>query len=177
MPTEPSSSIPFSLRPAQAEDEAFLFLLFAESQPQLDLLRPNETLWRSLIDVQYRGRKMTYDQLYPGAENSILCWRDAAGAAHPVGRILVYQQPGRWRIIDIAVLAAQRGKGIGAWALKACMAESAAAGARLELRVTFGNPARRLYERLGFTVVSEEGMDVEMAYSCKEPMHVANESE
>jgi len=46
-----NSSLPFSLRPADAGDEEFLFQLFAESQVQLAILRPNEALWRSLVDM------------------------------------------------------------------------------------------------------------------------------
>jgi hypothetical protein len=33
------------------------------------------------------------------------------------------------------------------------------------LRVEPGNPARRLYERLGFQTVSEDAMNVEMAWT------------
>lgn len=168
MPDVQDSSLSFSLRPADTGDEEFLFQLFAESQVQLALLRPNETLWRSLVDMQYRGRKMTYAQLYAAAVNSILCLASDGGDEIPVGRILVDQRPGCWRIVDIAVLAAARGKGVGGWAIKQCIAESAAAGARLELRVEPGNPARRLYERLGFQAVSEDAMNVEMA-CCSQP--------
>jgi ribosomal protein S18 acetylase RimI-like enzyme len=165
MTPDPSIAIPFFLRPARPEDEALLFQLFAESQWQLEMLRANEALWRSLIDMQYRGRKMTYDQIYASAEDSILCVRNNAGETAGAGRILVDKQPGCWRIVDIAVLGVLRGKGLGTFALQGCMEEAAAAGARLELRVTPGNPARLLYERLGFTVVREDAMDIEMAWN------------
>jgi len=165
MTSDQPNTIPYFLRPAQPADKALLFQLFAESQWQLEMLRANEALWRSLIDMQYRGREITYAQVCPTAEDSILCVRNDAGGEVPVGRILVNKQPGCWRIVDIAVLAALRGLGLGAGALGNCIKEAATAGARLELRVTPGNPARLLYERLGFTVVSEDAMDVEMAWS------------
>jgi ribosomal protein S18 acetylase RimI-like enzyme len=165
MQADQSISILCSLRPAQPDDEVLLFQLFAESQWQLEMLRANEALWRSLIDMQYRGRKLSYDQVYASAEDSILCVPNEAGERAAVGRILVDKKPGVWRIVDVAVLAALRGKGLGTVAIRNCMDEAAAADARLELRVTPGNPARRLYERLGFTVVLEEPMDIEMAWN------------
>ncbi len=174
MPTDQPSTIPCFLRPALPADEALLFQLFAESQWQLEMLRADEALWRSLIDMQYRGRNMTYAQVFPAAEDSILCLRNDAGSEVPVGRILVNKPPGCWRIVDIAVLATLRGRGLGAFAVKNCINEATAAGARLELRVTPGNPARLLYERLGFIVVSEDAMDVEMAWSADaSPMNPA----
>jgi hypothetical protein len=51
------------LRPAQFEDELFLFTLFAESQQQLAFLQSDERLWQSLVEMQHRGRKLSSTQL------------------------------------------------------------------------------------------------------------------
>jgi ribosomal protein S18 acetylase RimI-like enzyme len=147
-----------SLRPACPADEPFLFQLFAESQEQLAGLRSNEALWRSLVEMQYRGRKMTYAAQYPAAEDSILLDEDG----RPVGRLLLDRRPDRWRIVHIAVLASRRGRGLGTRVVRQCRQRSAAAGARLELQVRPENPARRLYERLGFRVAHENLLTVEM---------------
>jgi ribosomal protein S18 acetylase RimI-like enzyme len=146
------------LRPAQPEDDEFLFRLFAESQEQLSGLRSNEALWRSLVEMQYRGRKITYAARYPAAEDSILLDEDG----QPAGRLLLDRRPDRWRIVDIAVLAARRGQGLRTKVVRQCQQRAAAAGARLELQVRPDNPARRLYERLGFRVAHEDLLTVEM---------------
>lgn len=149
-----------SLRPATSEDEGFLFRLFAETQDQLALIRSNAALWKALVDVQYRGRKMTYSEHYPDAEDAILC---RGGEA--VGRRLLHREPGCLRIVDIAVLTESRGQGIGSWALRECQKRAAENGMRVELSVNPMNPARLLYEHLGFHTTEEDAMHVAMAWS------------
>jgi ribosomal protein S18 acetylase RimI-like enzyme len=160
MPSPDSQSAFFSLRPVQPEDEAFLFRLFGETQDQLALIRSNQALWKTLVDVQYRGRKMTYSEIYPAAEDAIIC---RAGEA--AGRLLINREPDCLRIVDIAILAGLRGQGIGSWALRQCQQQAAEAGVRIDLSVNPMNPARLLYERLGFQVTGEGAMHVTMAWS------------
>jgi ribosomal protein S18 acetylase RimI-like enzyme len=148
-------------RPARPEDASFLFHLFAESQEQLAGLRSNELLWRSLVEIQYRGRQMTYAARYPAAEDSILLDEEE----QPVGRLLLDRHSDRWRIVDIAVLMARRGQGLGASVLRECQRQAAAAGTGLDLQVRPENPARRLYERLGFEMVSEDAIAAEMVWN------------
>ena len=83
----------------------------------------------------------------------------------PVGRLLVDRRPECWRIVDVAVLAAYRNIGLGSWAIESCQQQAQAAGAMLELQVRPENRARLLYERLGFKVVSENPLAVEMVWS------------
>ncbi|MFZ1084774.1 MAG: GNAT family N-acetyltransferase [Terracidiphilus sp.] len=150
------------LRPAQPEDEQFLFRLFAESQEHLAAFRSNAELYASLMEMQYRGRKQSYSAQFPHAVDAILCLQDEARGALPVGRILVDCQPERWRVVDMAVLAAHRGRGLGSWALRLCQRQCEAAGAKLVLGVRPENRARRLYERLGLRVTEESALTVEM---------------
>jgi ribosomal protein S18 acetylase RimI-like enzyme len=152
------------LRPAEAEDEEFLFRLFAESQEHLAAFKPNAELYMSLIEMQYRWRKQSYSNGFPNAVDAILCLRDAARGSSPVGRILVDCQPERWRIVDIAVLGAHRGSGLGNWAIRLCQQRCAAAKAKLSLAVRPENRARRLYERLGFSTTEESLLAVEMEW-------------
>jgi ribosomal protein S18 acetylase RimI-like enzyme len=138
--------------------------LFAESQKQLAGLLSNEALWRSLVEMQFRGRTISYAARHPHAEDSILQGEDG----QPVGRLLLDRLADCWQIVDIAVLAARRGQGFGAGVLRLCQRQAAAAGARLELQVRPENPARRLYERLGFKAVSEDAVTVKMIWSAAE---------
>lgn len=51
-------------------------------------------------------------------------------------------------LVYVAVRADQRGKGVGAKIIKKALTE---AGTDVKLHVEYDNPAKRLYERLGFT--------------------------
>jgi GNAT superfamily N-acetyltransferase len=53
------------------------------------------------------------------------------------------------------VAPAHQGGGIGAWALRAAVAEASAAGLPVRLTVLRTNPARRFYEREGFRLAGE----------------------
>jgi ribosomal protein S18 acetylase RimI-like enzyme len=152
------------LRPAEATDEEFLFRLFAESKEEMRGLLGDETLWRSLVAMQYRGRNHSYGTEFPGAEDAILCVENGVEGGMPVGRLLVDRKPDCWRIVDLAVLAAHCGKGLGRWAVENCQQRSRAAGAKLTLQVRPENRARQLYERLGFCVSGEYESGVEMVW-------------
>jgi ribosomal protein S18 acetylase RimI-like enzyme len=57
--------------------------------------------------------------------------------------------------ISIGVRNQARGQGVGQTLLRALMAEAACRGLRLCLNVRHTNPARRLYERMGFRVLPD----------------------
>ena len=59
-------------------------------------------------------------------------------------------------MIDIALMPEHRGAGIGTKLLKELQEEAKAAGKKLSIHVERFNPARRLYERLGFQQVEEK---------------------
>lgn len=54
------------------------------------------------------------------------------------------------------------GRGVGSAVLREVLAGTDAAGAPVRLQVLQGSPARRLYERHGFTVEAEDPIDVSM---------------
>jgi ribosomal protein S18 acetylase RimI-like enzyme len=163
---EKAASRAVRLRPAGPQDEPLLHGLFAEDKAaQLTAAGMAEALVHGLIEMQYRGRAMSYAVLYPQAQDLILLGADGA----PAGRLLLDRNRERWRIVDLAVGAAQRGQGMGTQVLRLCQQQAAAVGARLELQVAAGNPARRLYVRLGFQVCGGDDVTVEMSWYGSEP--------
>jgi ribosomal protein S18 acetylase RimI-like enzyme len=78
---------------------------------------------------------------------------EADGVA--VGRLLLRRTPGELEVVDLAVLADRRGEGIGTAVLEALGAAADAEGRKAILQVERGNPALRLYERLGFVVTGQ----------------------
>jgi ribosomal protein S18 acetylase RimI-like enzyme len=76
----------------------------------------------------------------------------------PAGRFYVHRREREIRLMDIALLPEHRGRGIGSALLHDLFAEAAAAGKRVTVHVEEYNPARRLYERLGFKKIGEHGV-------------------
>ena len=152
----------FRMRPRGPEDEPFLYKLLAEDKAaQLAAIGWGEAQWGVLVQLQYRGRKMTYESQFPDAEDSIFLGEDGA----PVGRLLLDRNLDRWRIVDLAILTAHRGRGLGTRVIRQCQQQAAAAGAVLALQVVPFTPARRFYERLGFRAINEYATAVEMLWS------------
>jgi ribosomal protein S18 acetylase RimI-like enzyme len=144
-------NLPITFRERTAADESLLFTLFAETKgADLTLLGLSaEQLW-PLLEMQFRGRQMTYAARYPAAWDAVID-RDSVA----VGRVLLDRSQDHWRLIDIAVLACCRGQGIGSHVLRVCQEQCGELGMPLRLRVACGNPARKLYEQLGIAVVPQ----------------------
>lgn len=71
----------------------------------------------------------------------------------PAGVFKVTRDGGEWQLVQIQLAPELQGRGIGRALIGELTAEAQAAGASLTLRVLRANPARRLYERLGFRVI------------------------
>jgi ribosomal protein S18 acetylase RimI-like enzyme len=66
------------------------------------------------------------------------------------------------RLIDIALLPAYRGAGIGTRLLHAFVAQAVAGAMPIVLYVEMNNPVQALYRRLGFESVGENGVYLKM---------------
>jgi ribosomal protein S18 acetylase RimI-like enzyme len=161
MPISQMLSVALQRRLACAGDEPLLFALFAsDKRMEFAAFGVPAAQAEMLVEMQYRGRKMTYAAQFPQAEDSILVADDGT----PAGRLLIDRKPDCWRIVDIAILPEHRGRGLGTRAIKECQARCAEAGAKLALQVATTSPARRLYERSGFRVSREDAVAVEMIW-------------
>jgi ribosomal protein S18 acetylase RimI-like enzyme len=81
--------------------------------------------------------------------------------------VYVYRSPGEIRLMDIALVDAERGRGLGAALIRELMDEARATNASITLHVEPGNPARRWYERLGFALVEDRGVYHFLSWSPK----------
>ena len=69
--------------------------------------------------------------------------------------------PGVYKLHKLYVLPGRQGKGLGKAILEFISEDIAPLGARvLKLNVNRHNKARRFYEKLGFTVIGEEDIDI-----------------
>ena len=141
-----------TLRPVEPDDRAVLVEVYASSRAdELAQVAWTDEQRAAFIEFQFDAQDQAYRQ-YEEAEFMVVL---ADGV--PAGRLYLARFPGELRIVDIALLPAFRGRGIGTSLVEDVMALAAAEGRRVSLHVERWNPARRLYERLGFVVADEEG--------------------
>jgi ribosomal protein S18 acetylase RimI-like enzyme len=152
-----------SLRPITPADEPFLARLYASTREQ-ELAQTNwsDEQKAMFCRMQFNAQTTDYQRNYPDASFQII---ERNGVA--AGRLLVLRTDEKFHVIDIALMPEHRGAGIGTKFLKELQAEAKAAGKPLSIHVEQFNPARRLYERLGFKQVEEKGVYLLLHWSSK----------
>lgn len=141
-----------ALRPIADADLPFLSALYASTRwEELTPVPWSEAEKRSFLHQQHTLQHRHYQTYYADAEFLLL---ERGGS--PIGRIYVHRSPGEICLMDIALLPAHRGGGLGAALIAALVAEADAAGLPVTLHVERENPAQRLYARHQFRL-EEEG--------------------
>lgn len=149
------------LRPALKADREFQFRLYASTR--LDEIAP--FAWPAaqqdaFLRMQFNAQQRWYETAYPGAKYQIIELE-----TQPIGRMVVLREQASWRLIDISLLPEYRAQGIGGELIRNLISESSQAGAALQLQVLNTNPARRLYERLGFVSTAQDQIYTQMELS------------
>ena len=143
-----------ALRPATAEDAPFLARLYAGTRDDLLALPLPEPARAALVAHQHEARSRQHAAAYPAASSDVI---ELEGAR--VGRLVADHADDALRIVDIAVLPEHRGRGIGTAVLRAVLAEADLHHLPVTLRIAAGNPAQRLYGRLGFGPTTDDHPD------------------
>jgi ribosomal protein S18 acetylase RimI-like enzyme len=147
-----------SLRPVTDADRAFLVELYASTREvELAHVQWDDGTRRAFVEHQFAAQDAHYRGNYPGATLDVI---EVDGA--PAGRLYVHRGPSDIRIMDIALAPQFRGRGIGTALLRGLMDEADASGCKLSIHVEMNNPARSLYDRLGFKPAGEHGVYVLM---------------
>jgi ribosomal protein S18 acetylase RimI-like enzyme len=150
----------FVLSLATPEDDAFLAKLFSDVHAtEFAPLGLPEAALVQLLNMQFRGQRGGYAAQFPKAVDEIL-WIGPARA----GRLLVNDGEDELRLVDIALLTPYRGQGVGGRVVQGLCERASTSGLPLRLSVRFGNPAERLYERLGFVRTGSDGINVAMEF-------------
>jgi ribosomal protein S18 acetylase RimI-like enzyme len=146
------------LRPEGPDDRQFLFDLYASTRAdELDRTGWNEVTKRAFLQMQFDAQHTHYTTYFSDASFDIV-ERDG----RPIGRLYVHRQASQVRIMDIALLPEWRNAGIGTALLRVILDEAGSTGAVVTLHVERTNPAKGLYDRLGFVEVSDDGLNVMM---------------
>lgn len=129
----------------------FLREVYASTRAaELALVNWSDAERNAFLQVQFNAQHRHYQQHYPTADFLIIL-RDV----EPIGRLYLARLTNEFRLIDIALLPKYRRAGLGTRLLQSILNEASVAGKPVRLHVERFNPALRLYQRLGFTVLEE----------------------
>ena len=82
-----------------------------------------------------------------------------------VGRLTVEEKPDHVFLAYIALLPAHQGRGVGTEVVRSVTAEAKEKGKPVMLSVLKPNPAKALYERLGFVITTSNDVRTGLSYS------------
>ncbi len=150
-----------SLRPETDDDLPFLMQLFASTRAdELALVPWSEEQKRAFLIQQFSAQRMHYRSFLADTRYDVL-ERDGV----PVGRLYLNERHTRVHIVDIALIPGSRDDGIGTAIITALQDYARARGKGVDIFVERTNPARSLYDRLGFKVIREEEIYLEMDWA------------
>lgn len=157
-----------TLRPIADDDQPFLCRLYATTRAdEMAVVDWTEAQKTEFLTMQFTAQHKFYLDQFRQASFDVLML-----GQEPIGRLYVDRRPDEIRIIDIALLPAYRNRGIGSHFMKQLLAEAGERGVPVRIHVEHYNPAMRLYERLGFRQIDEDGVYHLMEWSAeRQPTH------
>ncbi len=152
-----------SLSPASDHDNPFLFQVYASTRAE-EMALVDWTLEQkaAFLQMQFNAQRHHYSVYYPAATYHIIRRDDV-----PIGRMIIHRSANEILLMDIALLPTSRNSGIGTRLIRQLQDEAASTGQAVHLHVESFNPARRLYQRLGFYPISESGIYIEMEWQAR----------
>jgi ribosomal protein S18 acetylase RimI-like enzyme len=142
------------LRPRRDDDRPFLAVLYASTrQQELAITDWTDDQKRTFLQWQFDAQTAHYDENYYGADFLII---EQDGA--PIGRLYIDRREDEIEIVDIALIPEFRGSGLGSRLLRDVLREAEESGKSVKIYVENFNPARHLYDRLGFKHADTNGV-------------------
>jgi ribosomal protein S18 acetylase RimI-like enzyme len=156
----PANLVAIALRPEGSADEPFLLEVYASTrQEELEVMGWSAAMRQAFVRMQFKAQQLGYRAAFPCAEFAIIM---SGGQA--VGRIIVNRADNEFRLVDIALLPAHRGCGLGTALMQDILREAVATKKTVRLSVLKGQRAFRLYQRLGFEKTGEDGVRDQMEW-------------
>jgi ribosomal protein S18 acetylase RimI-like enzyme len=81
-----------------------------------------------------------------------------------IGWVQIAEQVGRLHLRQLHLISGFRGKGVGTWLIRDLFERATTQGKPVTLEVMHGNPAKRLYERLGFKRAGRDADKIHMIW-------------
>lgn len=141
------------LRPIAQSDEEVLCRIYGStrSEEMTRVVNWSPAQKQAFLQGQFRAQHQYYMEHYPGAWFWLLVLEGEI-----IGRLYLQAQhtDGSVRIIDITLLPQWRNQGMGQQLLRDIMGFAAQLARPITIHVESFNPAKRLYQRMGFKLVS-----------------------
>jgi GNAT superfamily N-acetyltransferase len=151
--TPPPKGRAVTLRPITDADLPFLLQLYASTRvEELAQVPWTDEQKAAFIVQQFQAQHAWWQEHYTGARFDLVLVD-----GEPAGRLYVDVWEREVRVVDIALWPAHRGTGIGSMLLGRVFEEGDAVGKPVSIHVEVFNPARRLYDRLGFVEKGTHG--------------------
>lgn len=142
------------LRPIEEKDKSLLLEIYASTRKEEMERVPewSETMKTEFISSQFHAQHDHYQMNYPGADFWVIELDNKR-----IGRLYLDSdfQSKEIRIIDITILPEFRNRKLGEGILSDLMDKAAEMDKPLSIHVESFNPAKNLYNRLGFKKISE----------------------
>jgi ribosomal protein S18 acetylase RimI-like enzyme len=149
---------PIARRRVSDSDLPFLLELYASTRAaELALTAWTPEQKQAFVAMQFQAQLAGYRSTYPQANHEIVTMD-----RRPVGRLYLARLPECLRILDITIATESRNAGIGSAVLKEVLEEAEQAALPVTIYVESFNPSQRLFNRLGFRVVSQESFQLYM---------------
>lgn len=150
-----------SLRPETDADLPFLMQVFASTRAEeLARIPWAEDEKRAFLVHQFSAQRKHYRAYFPDAAYDVL---ERNGT--PIGRLYIDERQTRVHILDISLMPDRRGGGVGTAIIGALQDYARVRSKGADIFVERINPAKSLYDRMGFKVVREEDIYLEMDWT------------
>jgi GNAT superfamily N-acetyltransferase len=139
----------FSLRTVTPEDRELLFQIYASTrEDELAVVPFNDQEKNAFLRMQFAARERSYAERFPAKDHCVV-ERDGV----PLGYLWVDRRDAELHLVDVALLPEYRGDGLGTELISRLISEARERKIPFRLNVLAQGPARRFYERLGFSPV------------------------
>jgi len=156
-----------ALRPALADDDAFLYELYCSTRAdEIAAFGWDRAQQDAFLQLQFRGLQRHYQ-----VQQLDVDFRIILQDGRPIGQLIVMRSATEIRLADIALLPEYRGSGIGSRLIGDLFAEARGSGRPLTLHVEKTSRAVALYERLGFQRIDETGFHYKMEWQPERVEH------
>lgn len=150
-----------NVRPATPDDDRFLRDVYCRNRrAEFAEVGWSDEALGLFLETQFRMRKSALAMQYADLESFVV-----EHQGKPVGSMLFSRGGSEVRLVDIAILPEDQGKGIGSAVITELQQLAADKRLTLVLHVDLVNPrARKLYEQMGFRVTGENSIQYRMEW-------------
>jgi len=150
-----------TLRPVTADDALFLLTVYeAGREMEMSMVPWDSVQKHAFLKHQFEAQSRYYADKFPAATHDVILLDNVQ-----VGRLYLDRSQDHISILDITVLRQFREQGVGSLIIKKLQKEAAEAGKSLGIYVETFNPSQKLFKALGFSVVSDDGVNLRMEWS------------